>query len=262
MLKKLMKYDFIRVEKAVAWALLAVLVCAAAARLSNGIYNDKQTMLWLIVDKFVSTLTIIVMIGAMFLTFFRCAAAFVRTVYGRQSYFTHTIPAQRGTVYDAKVLCGMAMNLLTLLVVGAGAAIVFLNGSTAEMLKATWKDSGGVYVLMGLTLALELLAMVACTYLGIVLGHRSNTKKIFFSVLYAIAVWYGVSAVLMAVEAAFYLANGNIAAFLSADTATLTGPLPEELKLLLGIAACGYAVMTAVLYVIGRKLLVKGVNVD
>ena len=109
---------------------------------------------------------------------------------------------------------------------------------------------------------LELLALVACTYLGIVLGHMSNTKKIFFSVLYTIAVWYGVSAVLMGVEAVFYLANGNIAAFLRTNTATLTGPLPEELKLLLGIAACGYAVMTAVLYFIGRKLLVKGVNVD
>ena len=262
MLKKLMKYDFIRVEKVAGWALLAVLVCAAATRLSNSIYNEKVTMLWLIVDKFVSALTIIVMIGAIFLTFFRTAAAFVRTVFGRQSYFTHTIPAKRGTVYDAKVLCGMAMNLLTLLIVGAGAAIVFLTDDAVEMLKATWKESGGFYVLMGLTVALELLAMVACTYLGIVLGHRSNTKKIFFSVLYTIAVWYGVSAVLVGVEAVFYLANGNIAAFLSADTATLTGPLPEELKLLLGIAACGYTVVIVVLYVIGRKLLVKGVNVD
>ena len=262
MLKKLMKYDFVRIEKVVCWALLAVLVCAAAARLSNYIYNEKTTMLWLIIDKFVSTLTIIVMIGAMFLTFFRTAASFVRTVYGRQSYFTHTLPVERGTVFDAKVLCGMAMNLLTLFAVGAGAAIVFLTGDAAGMLKAAWKNQGGVYVLMGLTLALELLALVACTYLGIVLGHRSNTKKIFFSVLYTIAVWYGVSAVLMGAEAVFYLANGNIAAFLSADTATLTGPLPEELKLLLGIAACGYAVVIVVLYVIGRKLLVKGVNVD
>ena len=264
MLKKLMKYDFVRVEKVVIWALLAVLVCAAAARLTNAIYNEKMTMLWLIVDKIASALAIVVMIFAVFLTFFRTAASFVRTVYGKQSYFTHTLPVKRGAVYDAKVLCGLAMNLLTLLAVGAGAAIVFLTGDTMALVKAAWKDSGAFYLLAAVTFVLEVLCFAVCAYLGIVLGHMLNTHKIFLSVVFTLVLWNVISTVLIGAEAVFYFANGNIADFLRADTASfaMDAPMPQEVKTVFVVAAAGYALMISVLYFIGRRLLVKGVNVD
>ena len=69
---------------------------------------------------------------------------------------------------------------------------------------------------------------------------------------------------LIGAEAVFYFANGNIADFLRADTASfaMDAPMPQEVKTVFVVAAAGYALMISVLYFIGRRLLVKGVNVD
>ena len=263
MLRKLMKYECIRIGKVTVWLLLAVLLTAAAAKLTDAIYNGSPTVLWLVIDKLVDFTAVLVMAAALFGTFLRTVIGFARTVYGKQSYLTHTLPVKRSAVFDAKALSGIAMNLLAFCVVGAGVALVFLNGEFAQILKALWDEIGGFLTVSAITLLLEQLTFLLCVYLGIVLGHRRNTGKVVWSVVFTLVSWYAVSALLTGAEAVTFLVNGNLADLMRSNGASLgLGPVPDGIRLMLTVAACGYAAAMAALYVIARKLLAKGVNVD
>ena len=259
MLKKMMKYDFVRLEGVLLFLQLAVLLLALLARGSNAVYNEKGAMLWLVIDKIVSFAFIAVMASAFFTTFFYSLSRFHATVFGRLSYFTHTVPAKRGTVYDAKTLTGMAVNVITLLAIGAGLLISLWDQMDVKLL---FEKSGNTALVFCLTVVLETLSLYLSVVLGLVLGHRFNRHKMPYSVLMSFAVYLAVSTAVSCGLGVFIALNPEAREVFSASASDLTGSIPPALQSVMWIGTACYAAAVPALYLFGIKALNKGVNVE
>lgn len=259
MLKKLMKYDFVRLEGVLVFLQLAVLIFALLARGTNAVYNEKVTTLWLVIDKIVSYAFIAVMACAFFATFFFSLSRFHSTVFGRLSYFTHTVPANRGTVFDAKTLTGMAVNVITLLVIGAGLLISLWGPMDVKLL---FQRSGNLVLVFCLTAVLETLSLYLSVVLGLVLGHRFNRHKMQYSVLMSFAVYSAVSMAVACGMGVFIALKPEAREIFSASAADLTGKIPPMVQSVMWVGTSCYAVAAPALYLLGRKALNKGVNIE
>ena len=260
MLKKWMKYDFLWLEGVLVFLQMNVLVSALLAKTTNALYNEKGTMLTLVVDKIGSNLMFAVMCATFFIAFFRTLTRFQSTVFGRLSYFTHTTPAKRSTVFDAKVLTGMAVNAITLLVIGAG-LLLSLWGQT-DIRTLFGLDHLKTAVLFCLIIPLEVFAMYLSAVLGLIWGHRFNRNKMLHSVVLSLAVYFAVSGAVACGLGVFIAAAPETRAILASQIAELTGSVPPVLLNLLWVCAACYAAVVPALYFIGRRALGKGVNVD
>ena len=237
-----------------------VLVSALLAKTTNALYNEKGTMLTLVVDKIGSNLMFAVMCATFFIAFFRTLTRFQSTVFGRLSYFTHTTPAKRSTVFDAKVLTGMAVNAITLLVIGAGILISLWDQMDIKTLLRP--DNLKAPAVLCLILLLEVLTVYLCVVLGLILGHRRNRHKMLFSVILSLAVYAVVCLAVACGLGVFIAAAPETRAILASQIAELTGSLPPVLLNLLWVCTACYAAVVPALYFIGRRALGKGVNVD
>ena len=258
MLKKIMKYDFYWLEGVLVFLQMAVLLSALLAKTTNALYNEKGTMLTLVVDKIGSNLFIALCCSAFFTTFFRTLARFWSTVYGKLSYFTHTTPAKRGTVFDGKALTGLAVNAITLLVIGVGILVALWDRMDIKTLFRG--ENLKTPLVICLILLLEVFTMHLCVVLGLILGHRFNRHKMLYSVLLSLAVYVAVCAAVGCGIGAFIAVTPEAREFLGARV--MEGPMPPVMRSLLWVGAACYAVAVPALYFIGRKALNKGVNVD
>lgn len=264
MLKKLTKYDFHWSFRVVVWFMLAAAVCAVFARITGSLYNgaENATMALLVLDKLASALLFAACAALYLIAFLRTAARFVTALYKDESYLTHTLPVRRGTVFDAKAVSGAAMLLLSLVVI-ALALLVGAGGSVVTQLKEYVAKDALTAVLMTALFAAELLCMLFAVYLGCVLGYRFNTKKGLYAVLFSLAVYFGVQTVLSTVLFGSSFLDADIGDFfrkalLAADPSAIGTAVTKLSAISLGL----YVAADAVLWILGRKALEKGVNVD
>ena len=263
MLKKLLKYDFVWIERVIAWYTLAACAIGCFRLATDRIYNEgNSAVFWLIMDKIAVSLLIVGCITLFLIAFLRTMARFVRTLYKDQSYFTHTLPVDRKTVFGAKALCGAAVMTLALLGI---ALSVLIGGGRAmwDMIKETLKTHPGAFVLMGVTLVLEGITLLFAAYLGHVLGYRRNKGKAAYSVLFSLLIYYAVQNMLLISLLILSLVDPDIGAVFRNNAMEFT---PETMGAtvtkVLAVASAGYAAAAVGLFFLGRAAFEKGVNVD
>lgn len=241
MLGKLLKYDLAKYKTISLFYLIAP-VLAFVTRLMNGI--DNKSVAIVVLDKFVSGITIGILIGVAVNIVMRLFANFDLSLYGDESYLTHTLPVKRGTLYTSKALTGLIVTVYAYAIILLSVWIV-TKGVFASPITET-----RVALLLAFVQAVCILFTV---YLGIILGNRKNTHKKLFSILYSVGIYMAaqivVFLIVLAVDGGIVLNN------LDAE------PSPILLKLVIALTVV-YAIYAAVLYVLGKKALEKGVNVN
>ena len=193
-------------------------------------------------------------------------ARFRRNLYGDESYLVHTLPSKRSTVYIAKSLAGLITLLTSICVIILTLFIAYYSKENMEVLNnflstlATGIGSSTT-ALLTVTFAVffvEILSALGCGFTGIVLGHRMNSGKIGYSVLFGFTVYIFTQMLGLGIFFLFALGNTEIMNLFTSDMLVSV----EAVKQLLILAIPVYFIMCVATFWLNIRLLKKGVNVD
>lgn len=105
---------------------------------------------------------------------------------------------------------------------------------------------------------LEILSMVESGYVGIILGHRKNDKRIMYSVLFGFLV-YIISQILIIIFIYILgLFDSNIMLLFTSNSSITS----NTLNIIMIITTILYLIINTILYIICQKTFNKGINVD
>ena len=264
MLKKLIKYDFLWTHRVTVWYMLGCLLCGVLCLITGTLLNRSADppLALLAADKIASVLLIVSCIALFMMVLLRLLARFVNTVYKDQSYFTHTLPTTRETVFDAKAISGAAAVALALAAICL-AILIGSGGAALETLQQTLSDQPAYAVLTACLVALEMLCLLFSAYFGFVIGYRFNTGKTPRAVLFTVLIYMAAQNLNLIGLFVIGLFDKDVGAFFTQAMSGMDAAgMNVSVEKLLAVTAVFYLILDAVLYLLGRRALGKGVNVD
>ena len=262
MLGKLLKYDLKWMLNKVMWIYYVILIIVSIS--IKIVENVHQTMFLVIVDKVLVGVFISCCISVLITCFMRIWARFIQNIYKDESYLTHTLPVTKNELFNAKIISSIISVVISILVIVACVAFVYLNDATFEELRLmydslvqAYNGVAAVVFIIGLVLIilLEMINAMMCGIFGIVVGHRYNDSKIIKSILIGLVSYI--------VLASFTVIVLNVISTNLLDEVVTNGfPSINTLKVM-GFTALGlYTAYIIGFCFISKKLLNKGVNVD
>ena len=261
MLSKLFKYDFKWMTKVTYIYALILVVISIALKIVESV---DQTFLLVILDKILVSMFISCVVSILLTCSIRIWVRFINNFYKDESYLTHTLPVTKNELFNSKVLAGICSLLLSVLLIVACLAFVYLNKSTIEELKMMWDSLVATYnsvfavlFVIGLVLLiiLEIIYIMMAGILGITIGHRSNNFKMVKSIAVGLISYGLLSAMSLGVI-------GIVSKIIDYD---IIGNGFPSMNYLIGVGSAGlavYLIYNIVYYLIAKKVFNKGVNVD
>ena len=224
MLGKLFKYDFKWMSKVTYIYALILIVISISLKIVESV---DQTFLLVILDKILVSMFISCIVSILLTSSLRIWVRFINNFYKDESYLTHTLPVTKNELFNSKVLAGICSLLLSVFVIVACLALVFINKESLESLKFMWNSLTATYnsvfavlYVIGLVvlIILEIIYIMMSGVLGITIGHRSNNYKMIKSLVVGLVSYGLLSAMSLGVIAIV----GGIAMF---STSTLFATL-------------------------------------
>jgi len=261
MLGKLFKYDFKWMSKVTYVYVLILIVISIALKIVESV---DQTFLLVILDKILVSMFISCIVSILLTSSIRIWARYINNFYKDESYLTHTLPVTKNELFNSKVLAGICSLLLSVLVIVACFAFVYLNKNSIESLKSMWDSLVAAYnsvfavlFVIGIILLiiLEIIYIMMAGILGITIGHRSNNYKMIKSIFVGL-ISYGLLSA---------MSLGVIAIVSKMIDYDIIGNGFPSMNYLIGVGSAGlavYLIYNIVYYLIAKKVFNKGVNVD
>lgn len=263
MLGKLMKYDLKWIYKPLIIFYILGLVFSGIAR---GLSNIENSIIFNIVTQVCYGISIAMMFNIIINNFMRCWVRLVRNVYKDESYLTHTLPIKNKTIFLSKVLSGFIAIITSFVVIFICIAIGYGTKNNIEIIKGILTPVASILeinintlvIVIAVILILEFTFILIAGYLGIVLGHKSNNKRIIKSVIYGFCAFMVMSITTLLLLFVAGLFNSNIMNLF--DTVEL--PNKDTIQLMMHGGIILYLVYILIYYIIGSKIIKKGVNVE
>ncbi len=259
MLKKLVKYDFIWINRHMAIFFAITLIFAIFTRLADGMTGSVMGD---IIHGILRGCTIAAFVNTVINCAIRIWVRFRQNFYKDEAYLTHTLPVTKNQLYDSKAISTVGTVLVSFLVVIIGFFIAFWNDDIYQYLQNVFKNSDMTFILVSLfiTTVLEAMYTVYVGIFSIVVGHRSNNNRVLISVILGILLYYGLQTILVAIIAIVGIFDDSVKVmFGDATDTTIEFSAYRNIMLIANIL---YVIVTAGLYFAGRKLFAKGVNVE
>ena len=260
MLKKLIKYDLIWVNKSMSTFFIIALIISTLTRISS---NFTSSFVGNIIYLILKGLTIGILVSLMINCIIRIWVRFRLNLYKDESYLTHTLPVKKQTLYNSKIISSIISLLISSLVILICIVVAFFDQSMIDRIKDIFNQSGSsiVFISVIITMLLELFYATLCGIIGLVIGHKSNNGKMPKSIIVGILLYFAIQFISFIVIIAVGLANENMRGLfnnqmandLNFETAVKTLEITMNLV---------YTVFIIGLYFVGEKLFKKGVNVD
>lgn len=263
MLGKLLKYDLKWKYKVLVVFYLLGIIFAVLGRTFTGIENS---VLFNIIGQICNGTAIAMAVNALINNLMRVWVRFRKNLYKDESYLTHTLPIEKKTIFLSKVLSAIITMLTTTVVIVICIAICYYSEENIEFVKtalefvATTYNSTVVEFLLitSAVLALELIYALLAGFIGIILGHKSNSMKLGKSILYGFIAYM--------IPQIFTLVILFIIGLFNSDIMNLINTTEminlEVIRTIMYIAIVIYTIYIIAYYIIGKKLFEKGVNVD
>ena len=261
-MKKLIKYDVIKMLGTLPYFYLFTICFASLTRLVN-VWSDIQFVF--IIGQILQGTAIALMVNIMVNTFINVIVrSFVTSFYKDESYLTHTLPVTKEKLLNSKIISAVILTLLGVLVCFASLFIMFYSSDFVSLIKSLINGvvvglnmSGGTFVtLVALVFFVEIIAMLLVGFSAVVKGYSYNHKKVKMSFIWFI-IYYSISVVASLIVMVVVLA---ISGSVSALTATVMEASAFVTILVVGLI--NYLVMAVVFYFICRNQFSRGVNVD
>lgn len=262
MLGKLLKYDFIKLFKVLVIFYLLALFFAVSARL---LLNIEGEMIWFILGQ--------VAIGAMWgmavsgivNSITRTCIGFRNSMYGDESYITHTLPVKTSTLFVEKFILGTLATFFSLVIAILAVYIAYFPfHELGDLLSIITITTGSSKMAAGFFLFaiffVEILAIYSVGMVGIVFGFKMNSKKNLWSVIYGFILYLLTQGFIVGCVALLGIFKPDVMKIFSG--ANINYITPEAIKLAAITMVVGYAASTIILQFIAERSVKKGVNVE
>ena len=137
MLAKLIKYDFVEINKVLLVLYLITIFNTSIVLLTNGNGNDFFVALNSVFKDFTLIwVVIIIVIG-----FFHCYFKIKNSLYLYNAYLTYTLPVEKKTIYDAKMFSAFFSLVIAFIIVSACFISVYSGNNIINFLFNTYEDA-------------------------------------------------------------------------------------------------------------------------
>lgn len=269
MLKKLLKYDLFDIYRGL-WPFYALVLAAAGLCRLMIPLSDDSTFLY-IMSRICNGFLIAMMINAAVNNLIRIWLRFTQSIFGDESYLSHTLPVTRGQLYGSKFLSSVITMFTTVLIVAGGIFLAYFTDSGASELMTSirliFSEGAGMVglsvpwflFLVTALIVLEMICILQVGYTGILLGYRKPSARIGWSFLFGFLTYWIVQGVLVAALYALAAVRGGAFAELFSGMAVLSADAFRELFL---VAVGFYTLLILMLTYFNVTVFEKGVNVD
>jgi len=269
MLGKLLKYDLIKTYKFLSIFYCLAIFFAILTRLLSLIENS---FIMGIITSISNIATIAMIVSILINNIMRLWVNFKSTLYGDESYLTHTLPVSRKTIYSSKLLLAILTIFTSMIVILITLLIAYYSKENMEILKGillsitnnldiSFLAALNLIFLIIFVLFVEVINIVQTGFTGIILGHKQQNNKIAYSSFIGFLVYmttqvlaliclFIVSFFLPELKTAFSMINMSGQEYTSA------------LKTVAYLAIIVYTVVIFILYLLNQKFLKKGVDIE
>lgn len=263
MLGKLLKYDLKWLYKVLIVFYILALIFSLIGRGFNSIENS---VLFNILAQISFGIAVSMMISSLINCLMRSWVRFIYNTYKDESYLTHTLPVKKNTIYLSKVLTSIICMLTTTIIIGVCLFICYYSEANIEAVKSMLELAADTYnttvinllLIIFVVLFLELVFIVLVGYDGIIIGHRFNKNKMLKSILIGLGLYIATNALTLGFVAIYGLINPDIMNLINTTKNVDIGTV----KSVMYIAIVIYIIYNVIYYILGKKELEKGVNVD
>ena len=263
MLKKLLKHDLKWIFKLLVVFYSIALVFSLLTRIFLSI--DGSTI-FNVLGKICSGVTISFIFNILINNIMRCWARFTKNLYGDESYLTHTLPINKKTIFASKFLMGIITMFVSVFVILLTLFIAYYSKENIEWLKISLNIIASIYnstvikllLVIFLVFFLEMVFTVFAGYIGILIGHRSNDKRIIKSIIYGFITYILTQTLTLIIMFIFGIFNKDIMNLFTTNNIINI----DILKIIMYGAIAIYVIYIIIYYIIGLKLFKKGIDVE
>lgn len=263
MLKKLLKYDLKWVYKVIIVFYVLSIFFSLAGRLFGII--DNSIMFKIISDVSIG-IAISMMANSLINSIIRLWVRFIRNVYKDEAYLTHTLPVKKSDIFNSKVLTAVVIIFITTIVIVLSLFLCFYSSENLASIKnflniaANLLDSSvlRLLLLVSLTLFLEIMQIVLIGFVAIIFGHQYNRGKMVKTVFIGFGVYMVVQIISLGLVLLAGLFDAEIMNLIKTSQIVNFSGIN---KILLGCILL-FSMYNAILFLIGKKALEKGVNLE
>lgn len=263
MLRKLLKYDLKWVYKVIIVFYILAIIFSILTRI---FLNIENSLLFNILGKIVNGIMIAMLINALVNGLMRSWVRFINNIYKDESYLTHTLPVEKNKIYLSKVLTAVICSFTTVVVILLCLFISYYSQTNMEILKTFLKLTADTYdmtvinllLIISLVIFLEILFIILIGYVGIIIGHKSNKNKMIKTIIIGIGLYLITSTITLLIIYIIGLFSESVMNII--NTKNIVNVDAIKYVMVAGIAI--YIVYNIIYYLIGKKQLEKGVNVD
>ncbi len=260
MLKKLLKYDL---RSIIPFLCIFYILAIGFAGISRLFLHFGDRLIWVIIGEIFGGATVSMMVSIILNTLLRSWVMFRQNLYGDPSYLTHTLPVQKQEIYLSKALTGIISLLLSFAVIGLAFFIQYYDTAVwslvCGMVQLFRSENFGLGVALFLfILFLQMVNALQCGYTGLILGHKKNKNKMFWSGLAGFGAYIVGQLLILGVFYIFALFDQGFMNLFTTEQFAFVGGI------LTIFSVCGilYAALLAGCYWLNVRLLKQGVNVD
>ena len=263
MLGRILKYDLKWVYKVVVIFYILSFIFSIIGR---GLSAIENSLVFSVVTQITFGIAISMMVSSLINCFMRLWARFIRNVYKDESYLTHTLPVEKKTIYASKVIAAIICVFTTVVVSVACLFICYYSETNIQVLKSMLELAAETYnttvlnllLLISFVIFLEIMFIVLIGYVGIIIGHKSNQNKMVKTLIISFALYLLTQALTLGLIYVYGLFNSNIMNLINTTDIVNVDAIKSIMYVGIGI----YLVYIMFYYILGKKQLKKGVNVE
>ena len=263
MLKKVLKYD-LKYNYKILFVFYALALFFAF--LTRFFLKIDNSLVMNVLGQICGGVTVSMMFNIIINNLMRIWVRFNQNFYGDESYLTHTLPIEKKTLYLSKFLSSIitlfssiAVIVLSFFIAYGTKDLVNLVGNLLNSFSKSLNTKTYIIIFaLIVILFIEFLNALQCGFTGIILGHRRNSSKIGFSIIFGFLIYLASQSFVLIVTLIFALFNDKFMnLFLTKEAVDI-----NTLKAVILIAIISYLIVIIVDFILNLKLFKKGVNVD
>ena len=204
MLKKLIKYDFIAVNKDLILLYIPCIVLSCIVLLCGNNPNDTLVA----TKKICTDLSLVGMMLIIIIPFIRVLLRIRNTLFKEESYLYLSIPVKRSKLYDSKLIVSLLSLLISWLILGLCFINVFSGKNVFTFITLLLDNYTGIEnnIIFILTLAVQMSLIFMSLAVGLLLGNKIDYAKDILSFVFGIVVY----AIIRLLIGYFYELDNNI----------------------------------------------------
>lgn len=264
MLIKLLKYDLKYMIKNMCVFYILAIFFAVITRL---LALPEQTVMLGILGQISSGCTIAMIVNIAINSMMRSWVRFRESLYKDEAYLTHTLPVTKNDLYNSKFIQTLIFFFIGFVIVLLSLFIAYYTPDTWMIIKEYIKNitigfnmSTVFFITMAIVIVfLELFNAIQCGFLGIILGHRRNSGKIGFSILFGFIAYLIAQTLVLGLVFVYGIFDPTVMDLFKTGTINID---VNAFKVLAIVASAIYLIIIFIMSIMCKKLLKKGVNIE